>query len=89
MFVGVSVWYLRGLQATSLWPARLCLLSRSTTYIHVGACGLPLVVKNRSQRFFTPGFLPFALRAVLRTFKFIPDEFVEPAGLTNDSSTIM
>ena len=27
----------------------------------------------------TPGVLPFALRATLRVFKFVPDEFVEPA----------
>ena len=24
----------------------------------------------------TPGILPYALRAVLRTFKFVPDKFV-------------
>ena len=26
----------------------------------------------------TPGFLPFALRASLRLFKIVPDDFVEP-----------
>jgi len=40
----------------------------------------------RSRRFCIPGFLPSTLRAVLRTFKIAPGDFVEPAGLTNKPS---
>jgi len=37
-------------------------------------------VQNRSRRFCTMGFLPFALRAALRAFKIAPGDFV--AGMT-------
>ena len=50
---------------------RFVLMARRVSYKDV-------VNNNRSRRFFIPGFLPYTLRAVLRTFKFIPDKFVEP-----------
>ncbi len=37
--------------------------------------------KDGGERGITPGILPFALRAVLRTFKFAPGKFVEPRVL--------
>jgi len=58
---------------------RFLLMARKGSYMDVAN-------NNRSRRFFIPGFLPCTLRAVLRTFKIVPDDFVEPAGLTNDSS---
>ena len=35
---------------------------------------------RRTPAVVTPGFLPYALRASLRLFKFVPDEFVHAAG---------
>ena len=35
----------------------------------------------------TPGILPYALRAVLRTFKIVPDDFVELGVRTNSSES--
>ena len=40
-------------------------------------------VKNRSQRFLIPDSCPTPLRAALRAFKFIPDEFVEQGFLSS------
>jgi hypothetical protein len=36
-----------------------------------------------SREWIIPGILPSTLRAVLRTFKIVPDDFVEPVVLIN------
>jgi hypothetical protein len=51
-------------------------------YIHViRPAGQPSAVLICSRQMSTPGFLPFALRAALRAFKFVPDKFVEPLSV--------
>ena len=42
-----------------------------------------------SREWITPGVLPSALRAVLRTFKFVPDEFVEPVAFITLVTTLL
>ncbi len=56
-------------------------LERGFLRVRCDGCGLEhLVAFSCKRRGFTPGFLPFALRASLRLFKIAPGDFVAPSA---------